>query len=228
MGLQKEEETCDIATLLQRYGGCLGEVWKKEGMGGWRILMWMAWLGIFDGHRYGYFLPSYFLAYLWLVMREIDKDQTYDGGISESSENESHAGYAYCAVAALSLLSRPNSEDSSSKPTDVILDGIPDIPALVKFLTYRQFAYVDPPEDEDEDEDNFHDVSIAEMEMEDLCVGYNGRCNKVADTCYCWWVGGALDVGFDLSNPATHLLPYSPFVSSLPLLFTSLRKRNLC
>ena len=25
-----------------------------------------------------------------------------------------------------------------------------------------------------------------------LWAGFNGRCNKVADTCYAWWVGGSL------------------------------------
>ncbi len=28
-----------------------------------------------------------------------------------------------------------------------------------------------------------------------LYVGVNGRCNKVADTCYTFWVGGSLGVG---------------------------------
>ena len=26
------------------------------------------------------------------------------------------------------------------------------------------------------------------------CAGFNGRCNKVADTCYAFWVGGSLGV----------------------------------
>ena len=26
------------------------------------------------------------------------------------------------------------------------------------------------------------------------CAGLNGRCNKVADTCYSWWAGGSLSV----------------------------------
>ena len=29
---------------------------------------------------------------------------------------------------------------------------------------------------------------------ESACAGFNGRCNKVADTCYSWWVGGSLGV----------------------------------
>ncbi|KAL9633530.1 MAG: hypothetical protein Q9164_004647, partial [Protoblastenia rupestris] len=32
-----------------------------------------------------------------------------------------------------------------------------------------------------------------DVQMDDLkCAGFNGRCNKVADTCYAFWVGGSL------------------------------------
>lgn len=68
----------------------------------------------------------------------------------------------------------------------------------MKFLAHRQFRYVGPGEDDDSD------ASIADDQLpealcglsldETSCVGFNGRCNKVADTCYCWWVGGTLSV----------------------------------
>ena len=36
-----------------------------------------------------------------------------------------------------------------------------------------------------------------EMSSHDLrWAGFNGRCNKVADTCYAFWVGGTLGVSF--------------------------------
>ena len=36
-----------------------------------------------------------------------------------------------------------------------------------------------------------------EMSPQDLqWAGFNGRCNKVADTCYAFWVGGTLGVSF--------------------------------
>lgn len=36
-----------------------------------------------------------------------------------------------------------------------------------------------------------------EMPSHDLqWAGFNGRCNKVADTCYAFWVGGTLGVSF--------------------------------
>lgn len=30
-------------------------------------------------------------------------------------------------------------------------------------------------------------------------TGYNGRCNKIADTCYAFWVGASLNVRFPFS-----------------------------
>lgn len=39
-------------------------------------------------------------------------------------------------------------------------------------------------------EQSLIDVSAEEMRW----VGVNGRCNKVADTCYTFWVGGSLAV----------------------------------
>lgn len=35
-------------------------------------------------------------------------------------------------------------------------------------------------------------LRISPEELE--CAGFNGRCNKVADTCYSFWVGGTLAV----------------------------------
>ena len=39
------------------------------------------------------------------------------------------------------------------------------------------------------------DLPPIEPQLEDLqWVGVNGRCNKVSDTCYTFWVGGSLAV----------------------------------
>lgn len=35
-------------------------------------------------------------------------------------------------------------------------------------------------------------ASIEATSEQLLWAGFNGRCNKVADTCYAWWVGGSL------------------------------------
>jgi geranylgeranyl transferase type-1 subunit beta len=76
------------------------------------------------------------------------------------------------------------------------------MPGLLHWLTSRQFVYLEPPpnnassdSDSEEEEDNFllptHPSALA-ASPPPRHVGCNGRCNKVADTCYTWWVGAAL------------------------------------
>ena len=38
------------------------------------------------------------------------------------------------------------------------------------------------------------------------CLGFNGRCNKIADTCYAWWVGASLSVRTSPSPAARPLI----------------------
>lgn len=102
------------------------------------------------------------------------------------------AGYAYCAIGALSLLDRP--QDSSAAQTEKALkDGIPNREGLFQFLAARQFAYLAQEEEDDEEEENFLEAKLGDAESYSH-VGFNGRWNKKADTCYCWWVGGTLAV----------------------------------
>jgi geranylgeranyl transferase type-1 subunit beta len=169
------------------------------------------------------------------LVRHIHRSQSYDGGFSESLGHESHAGYAYCAVAALALLDRPvsvnNDTDASSRSEarqqqqetqsapattthyargKILQEGIGDMPRFISFLVSRQFAYLEAKEekkeqaddkDDDDEEDpesaNFHmaSLSLSEPHEEDTKhVGFNGRCNKLADTCYTWWVLGSLSI----------------------------------
>ncbi|KAI2626323.1 terpenoid cyclases/Protein prenyltransferase [Xylaria nigripes] len=133
------------------------------------------------------------------LVRHIRQGQTFDGGMGESSTHESHSGYAYCAVAALSLLDSagPNRSDS---PNRYLRAGIPSIPSLIHYLVHRQFVYLDP-NDEGEEDDNDNDTcnhplpdtaSPSFSDPEPQLAGFNGRLNKLADTCYTWWNSGAL------------------------------------
>ncbi|KAH6623764.1 terpenoid cyclases/protein prenyltransferase alpha-alpha toroid [Chaetomium tenue] len=131
--------------------------------------------------------------------RYILGSQTYDGGFAGSSKEEPHAGYAYCAIAALSLLDRPLTNSTALHPNKILHSGIRNMPALLHWLASRQFVYLEPPsnpDDDDEDEDNFLLPSrLADLSLtppSTTHVACNGRCNKVADTCYTWWVGAAL------------------------------------
>ena len=69
----------------------------------------------------------------------------------------------------------------------------------------------------------------SEVEAEDLsCAGFNGRCNKPADTCYSFWVGGALGVCFRLYH-SLHLgskAPNKPQVLDRTDLLNATANRN--
>lgn len=160
------------------------------------------------------------------LVRHIHRSQSYDGGFSESLGHESHAGYAYCAVAALAVLDRPvddgtsgskEQEASSTHYTQrkLLQEGIGDIPGFISFLVSRQFSYLEAQEkkaeedDEDPETANFQmaGLSLSESNEDSMHIGYNGRCNKVADTCYTWWVLGSLSIlgvlDQSTSSPAT-------------------------
>ncbi|EAQ83120.1 hypothetical protein CHGG_10938 [Chaetomium globosum CBS 148.51] len=95
--------------------------------------------------------------------RYILGSQTYDGGFAGSSKEEPHAGYAYCAIAALSLLDRPLTNSTALHPNKILHSGIRNMPALLHWLASRQFVYLEAPPpnpdddnfDDSEDEDNF-------------------------------------------------------------------------
>ena len=111
--------------------------------------------------------------------------------------DRSVAGYAYCSVAALSLLDRPWSY-SSEKSATRVQQGITDQPRLLKFLSGRQFTYLAEEEDQEEEDDaeNYVEAPMGSLSLDETCrhVGFNGRWNKKADTCYCWWVAATLQV----------------------------------
>lgn len=79
-------------------------------------------------------------------------------------------------------------------------DGTSSQEGLLKFLAHRQFPYMAAEEEAEameEDAENLIEQGLDSMSLSDKpCeyVGYNGRWNKKADTCYCWWAGGALKV----------------------------------
>ncbi|KAL2019354.1 hypothetical protein VTK56DRAFT_9734 [Thermocarpiscus australiensis] len=171
------------------------------------------------------------------LARYILRSQTYDGGFAGSSQEEPHAGYAYCAIGALSLLDRPLENSTASHTSKILHSGIRNMPSLIHWLTSRQFVYLDPDstlvkdgnpsdqidknnaaaeeQEEGEEEDNFllpkrlADLSLSPNLRHVAC---NGRCNKVADTCYTWWVGASLanlgrqDLVADWWRPARRFL----------------------
>ncbi|KAI9744801.1 MAG: hypothetical protein M1818_001726 [Claussenomyces sp. TS43310] len=144
------------------------------------------------------------------LIRYIHNAQTYDGGFGETSAHESHGGYTYNAISASAFIGRltaaSNSPHSLLSPSNVQA-GIPNVSQTIHWLLSRQLAVNDDDDTEDEDENpNLNDdlstnhmsqevPSLAALTVEDTpSVGCNGRCNKKADTCYCYWVNAALKI----------------------------------
>ncbi|KAL1993044.1 hypothetical protein VTN49DRAFT_3801 [Thermomyces lanuginosus] len=153
--------------------------------------------------------------------RDIDVDklvsyivscQTYDGGLAESPFCESHAGLTYCAIGALSFLRR-----TSDIPVtvNVLAPKTHEFEALLRWLLSRQTTELDVEEsDEDSQAGDRKTAPTTSPETavetepvpvriqnlppitpsEERWAGFNGRLNKIADTCYSFWVIGTLDI----------------------------------
>jgi geranylgeranyl transferase type-1 subunit beta len=71
---------------------------------------------------------------------------------------------------------------------------------LLHWLISRATTEFELDESDEEDEtpakssEQSASGSIIAPTMEYDCLGFNGRCNKVADTCYAWWTGATLQV----------------------------------
>lgn len=78
--------------------------------------------------------------------------QSYDNGIAQGPELESHGGSTFCALATLALSNQLHMLNNRQSE------------GLKRWLLWRQ---------------------------ED---GFNGRPNKPVDSCYTFWVGGALKI----------------------------------
>lgn len=143
--------------------------------------------------------------------------ETYDGGISEAPYHEAHGGFTCCAVAALAFVDRlPLSpgQKPDGKPR-----GVTDIERTLKWFASRQTATLDNDDDidtlgdETDTSATCHDAhsfvklgsyvsAQAEtnikgrphLHFELDWVGVNGRVNKVADTCYAYWVAAPLQI----------------------------------
>ncbi|KAL3417867.1 prenyltransferase and squalene oxidase [Phlyctema vagabunda] len=211
----RRRQTLNWLASLQREDGSFGELIRHGKIEGGKDM------------RYCYCAA----AVRWMLRDDLRKDdvhdidveklvdhirsgQTYDGGFSESSQHEAHAGYTYCATAALSMLDRlPDlSTATSSKPqkSDEPLPGLTDLPNTIRWLVSRQLESEEEEESDDEVEDSelrkqrealvgIHKdeepPSLADITLDETqIVGFNGRCNKLADTCYSFWVTASLDI----------------------------------
>ncbi|KAF7597439.1 hypothetical protein BBP40_003686 [Aspergillus hancockii] len=136
----------------------------------------------------------------------IDACQAYDGGIGEAPLCESHSGHTYCAIGALTFLGRLS---KNYKPMALLTPGTGPFESLVRWLVARQTAELGNDEESGEEDDHVTEgvkdpsatveglssdakadrLPVIQPATEDSLrwAGFNGRCNKYADTCYSFW-----------------------------------------
>ena len=125
---------------------------------------------------------------LWEGCREyIAELQGFDGGFGGEVGNEAHGGYTYCGVACMRLLGMLGGDEQLLKEerTKGRGKGKVDIGLLREWCAMRQMRF---------------------------SGGFQGRCNKLVDSCYSFWVGAACEmvgVDFDGERLMEYLLRFS-------------------
>lgn len=131
--------------------------------------------------------------------------------MADEMYHEPHAGYTFCALGCLKFVDRIKGESKGDQDRP---RGPQDLQAMLRWLVSRQTALDDPDLDLQSDSEDHEDTdSEADAEspgpvplhqspdkstmnvsfdFDPLDAGMSGRTNKVADTCYAWWVCGAL------------------------------------
>jgi geranylgeranyl transferase type-1 subunit beta len=133
--------------------------------------------------------------------------QSYEGGFSEGPFREAHSGLNYCAIGALSFLGTLSSHDHTRPMTGdlgEIYGKHVDLNACTNWMLQRQTTYIEDDEVSSSDDEQINgqtnssghpkpqDVSTSPADL--VHAGFNGRINKIADTCYAFWNVGALAI----------------------------------
>ncbi|KAL4990543.1 hypothetical protein BDW68DRAFT_185684 [Aspergillus falconensis] len=147
----------------------------------------------------------------------IESCQAYDGGMAEGPYCEAHSGHTYCAVNTLTFLNRLS---DGSRRVPLVSPGSHQFESLVCWLISRQTNELGDEDEEEYDDDD--DTNGPEDDVQSLSkavgeldlnksidalphiqppdeeslqwAGFNGRCNKYADTCYSFWNTATLDM----------------------------------
>lgn len=109
------------------------------------------------------------------LVQFVKKRINFNGGLSSTAHTESHSGLTFCGLAALKLVGYEFDE--------------PWVEATKHWLVHRQVDYPDLLYQYDEETDIYDDYEYYDP---DHIGGFNGRENKLGDTCYSWWVTGSL------------------------------------
>lgn len=109
-----------------------------------------------------------------------------EGGLGQAWLREAHAGLNFCGMAALACLGRMSQGDGEGL---FGMEGLA-VEKCVGWMLQRQTSWVDDSDSEEEGEVDTDGTS--ERNRAPPAAGFAGRCNKMADTCYCFWNVGAL------------------------------------
>lgn len=122
------------------------------------------------------------------------------------------AGLTYCAVGALSFLGRLSNDTQSAR---LLSPGTEEFESLVRWLVSRQTSVLGEEEESDSEENDSSEIQELQQGVQKLgfdgkiatladikppteeslyWAGFNGRCNKIADTCYSFWDTATLAV----------------------------------
>lgn len=121
------------------------------------------------------------------------------------------AGLTYTAIGALTFLSR--TPGTNIKPA-ILSPGSVEFESLVRWLVSRQTSELGDEEYDERQSDSEKvqspQITVEGLPLEDRLAslsaispltdesiqwaGFNGRCNKVADTCYSFWTAATLVV----------------------------------
>lgn len=180
---------------LQRQDGSFGEILGEEDSieGGRDLRYCCCAAGI------AYILSDPATQPYWPIFDEdrlidyISSCQNYNGGYGESPLREPHSGLNYCAIATLGLLARLNGP-AAARANAILGNSTHCIRWMMERQTTVIFEEAEAWEEgSDGDQTNEDDLRNRYFAPADV-VGFSGRDNKIADTCYCFWNAGALAI----------------------------------
>lgn len=108
------------------------------------------------------------------------------------------------------MLDRHSDAHATAETQRALDRGIADRQGLLRFLAHRQFPYLSKKEEKDEGTvENYLEAKLGDLKLDGgyPYMGYNGRWNKKADTCYTWWACSTLKVS-PTAREASFLLSY--------------------
>lgn len=198
LGRVKKEECVRWIGSLQRANGSFGEYEGENGEGLGKSDMRTCYCAVGTvyilnyGTEYNEKLPFNDRS----LRRFVANCQNADGGCGQSPLLEAHSGLNFCAIATIACLDRLRGDETMEEGIDT--HSSLDFSRNVDWMLQRQTSWVDDDDSsDDQDEgptDDGHKDAEDASEPPPLAVGFNGRLGKMADTCYCFWNGGALAI----------------------------------